>query len=49
MSGGYSSGTDVNEVNSKQAQRNIPTRNTDGETDASADNSSITHAGWHND
>ena len=38
MPRGYSSGTDVNEVNGKQEQRIVPTLNTDGETKASAGN-----------
>jgi len=41
MAGGYSSGTDINEVNGKQAQRISPTLNTDGKTNASASNRPI--------
>ena len=56
MARGYSSGTDVNEVNGKQVQRIVPTWNTDGESDASTGNCPINpktdghaHGGWNND
>ena len=56
MAGGYSSGTDVIEVNGKQAQWIVPTWNTDGENDVSGGNRPInaetyghTHDRWDND